>query len=74
MNVQTNVLIKEERILKNKIKLYPFNKVSYNSCLKTFRSHVKYETFRDNETFAKKGYGFAHVLVIISDIILSAVF
>jgi hypothetical protein len=40
--VQTNVLIKEECILKNKNKLCPFKKLSmfYNSCLKTFRSHL----------------------------------
>jgi hypothetical protein len=36
------VLIKEECILKNKNKLCPFKKLSlfYNSCLKTFGSHL----------------------------------
>jgi hypothetical protein len=40
--VQTNVLTKEECILKNKNKFYPFKKlcVFYNSCLKTFASHL----------------------------------
>jgi hypothetical protein len=40
--VQTNVLIKEECILKNKNKLYTFKKLSvfYKSRLKTFGSHV----------------------------------
>jgi hypothetical protein len=37
-------LIKEERILKNKNKLSPYKKLSvfYNTCLKTFRSHLVY--------------------------------
>jgi hypothetical protein len=40
--VQTNVLIKDECILKNKNKLCPLMKLSvfYNSCLKTFGSHL----------------------------------
>jgi hypothetical protein len=40
--VETNVLIKEERILKNKNKLCAYKKlcVFYNSCLKTFGSHL----------------------------------
>jgi len=40
--MQTNVLIKEECILKNKNKLYPYKKLSvfYNTCLKTFGSHL----------------------------------
>jgi len=42
--VQTDVLIKEECILKNKIKLCPYKKLSvfYNTCLKTFGSHLVY--------------------------------
>jgi len=38
--MQTNVLIKEECILKNKNKSCPYKKFSmfYNSCLKTFGS------------------------------------
>jgi hypothetical protein len=42
-NLQTNVLIKEECILKNKNKLCPYYKlpVFYNSCLKTFGSHLQ---------------------------------
>ena len=41
-NVQTDVLIKEECILKNKNKSSPYKKlfVFYNSCLKTFVSHL----------------------------------
>ena len=41
-NVPTNVLIKEECILKNKNKSCPYKKLSvfYNSCLKTFGSHL----------------------------------
>ena len=41
-NVQTNVLIKEKCILKNKNKSCPYKKLSlfYNSCLKTFGSHL----------------------------------
>ena len=41
-NVQTNVLIKEEYILKNKNKSCPCKKLSvfYNSSLKTFGSHL----------------------------------
>ena len=41
-NVQTNVLIKEACILKNKNKLYPYKKLSvfYNSCLRTQGSHL----------------------------------
>jgi hypothetical protein len=40
--VQTNVLVKEECILKSKNKLCLFNKlpVFYKSCLKTFGSHL----------------------------------
>jgi hypothetical protein len=40
--VQTNVLIKEEFILKNKNKSCAYKKLSvfYNSCLKTFGSHL----------------------------------
>jgi hypothetical protein len=40
--VQTNVLIKEECILKNKNKLCPYKKLSvfYNSYLKTYVSHL----------------------------------
>jgi hypothetical protein len=40
--VQTNVLIKEERILKNKNKLCSYKKLSVicNICLKTFGSHL----------------------------------
>jgi hypothetical protein len=40
--VQTNVLFKEECVLKNKNKLCPFKKLSvfYKSCLKTFGSHL----------------------------------
>ena len=40
--MQTNVLIKEECIWKNKNKLCPYEKLSvfYNICLKTFRSHL----------------------------------
>ena len=40
--MQTNVLIKEECILKNKNKSCPYKKLSvfYNSCLKTFGSHL----------------------------------
>jgi hypothetical protein len=43
--VQTNVLIKEECILKNKNKSCPYKKLSafYNSCLKSFESHLVYE-------------------------------
>jgi hypothetical protein len=43
--MQTNVLIKEECILKNKHTLCPSKKLSvfYNSCLKTFRSHLVYQ-------------------------------
>ena len=43
--MQTNVLIKEEYILKNKNKSCPYKKLSvfYNSCLKTFRSHLVLE-------------------------------
>ena len=43
-NVQTNVLIREECILKNKNKSCPYKKLSvfYNSCLKTFGSHLVY--------------------------------
>ena len=39
-----NVLIKEEYILKNKNKSCPYKKLSvfYNSCLKTFGSHLVY--------------------------------
>ena len=42
--MQTNVLIKEECILKNKNKSCPYKKLSvfYNSCLKTFGSHLVY--------------------------------
>ena len=42
--MQTNVLIKDECILKNKIKLCPYKKLSvfYNTCLKTFGSHLVY--------------------------------
>ena len=40
--MQTTVLIKEECILKNKNKSCPYKKLSvfYNSCLKTFGSHL----------------------------------
>jgi len=40
--MQTNVLIKKECILKNKNKSRPYKKLSvfYNSCLKTFGSHL----------------------------------
>ena len=40
--MQTNALIKEECILKNKNKSCPYKKLSvfYNSCLKTFGSHL----------------------------------
>ena len=40
--MQTNVLIKEECILKNKNKSFPYKKLSvfYKSCLKTFGSHL----------------------------------
>jgi len=40
--VQTNVLIKEECILKNKNKSCAYKKLSvfYNTCLKTFGSHL----------------------------------
>ena len=40
--MQTNVLIKEECISKNKNKSCPYKKLSlsYNSCLKTFGSHL----------------------------------
>jgi len=39
---RANVLIKEECILKNKNKSCPYKKLSlfYNSCLKTFGSHL----------------------------------
>jgi len=42
--VQTNVLIKEECVLQNKNKSYPYKTLSvfYNSCLKTFGSHLVY--------------------------------
>ena len=42
--MQTNVLIKEECILKNKNKSCQYKKLSvfYNSCLKTFGSHLVY--------------------------------
>jgi hypothetical protein len=42
--VKTNVLIKEECILKNKNKLCACKKLSvfYNSCLKNFGSHLVY--------------------------------
>jgi hypothetical protein len=42
--VQTNALIREECILKNKNKLCPYKKLSmfYNSCRKTFGSHLVY--------------------------------
>jgi hypothetical protein len=42
--VKTNVLIKEECILKNKNKLCLYKKLSvfYTSCLKTFGSHLVY--------------------------------
>ena len=45
--MQTNVLIREECILKNKNKLCPYKKLSvfYNSCLKTFGSHLVVITF-----------------------------
>jgi hypothetical protein len=41
-NVRTNVLIKEEYVLKNKNKLCPYEKLSvfYNTSLKTFGSHL----------------------------------
>ena len=44
--MQTNVLIKEEYILKNKNKSCPYKKLSvfYNSCLKTYGSHLKHGT------------------------------
>ena len=40
--MQTNVLIKEEYILKNRNTSCPYKKLSvfYNSCLKTFGSHL----------------------------------
>ena len=40
--MQTNVLIKEECILKNKNKSCAYKKLSvfYNTCLKTFGSHL----------------------------------
>jgi hypothetical protein len=40
--VQTNVLIKEECILKNKNKSCAYKKLSvfYNSCVRTFGSHL----------------------------------
>ena len=40
--MQTNVLIKGECVLKNKNKSCPYKKLSvfYNSCLKTFGSHL----------------------------------
>jgi len=46
MNVQTNVLIKEECIMKNKNKSCPYMKlyVFYNSCLKTFGSYLVYSS------------------------------
>jgi hypothetical protein len=50
--VQTNVLIKEECILKNKNKFYPYKELSmfYNSSIKTFESHLillnRYATIR----------------------------
>ena len=42
--MQTNVLIKEECILKNENKSCPYKKLSvfYNSCLKSFGSHLVY--------------------------------
>jgi len=52
--VQTNVLIKEECILKNKNKSCPYKKLSvfYNTCLKTFGSHLvckaSHKRWRDN--------------------------
>jgi hypothetical protein len=46
-NVQTNVLMNEECILKNKNKLCPYKKLSvlYNTCLKTFGSHLVFTLF-----------------------------
>jgi hypothetical protein len=48
--VQTNVLIKEESILKNKYKLCTFKKlfVFYKNCLKTFGSHLVSERRLEN--------------------------
>ena len=48
--MQTNVLIKEEYILKNKNKSCPYKKFSvfYNSCLKTFGSHLVQFTARSH--------------------------
>ena len=42
--MQTNVLIKEECILKNKNKSCAYKKLSvfYNTCLKNFGSHLLY--------------------------------
>jgi hypothetical protein len=47
-NEQTNVLITEECILKNKNKRFPYIKLStfYNSCLKTFWSHLAHSKKR----------------------------
>ena len=47
--METNVLIKEECIFKNKNKSCPYKKLSvfYNSCLKTFGSHL---VFNGDET------------------------
>jgi hypothetical protein len=47
--VETNVLIKEECILKNKNKLCPYKKlfIFYNSCLKTFGPQLEYCSRRD---------------------------
>jgi hypothetical protein len=39
--MKTNVLVKEECILKNKNKLCPYKKF-YNSCLKSFGSHLAF--------------------------------
>ena len=43
--MQTNVLNKEECILKNKNKSCPYKKLSvfYNNCLKTFGSHLVFK-------------------------------
>ena len=44
--MQTNVLIEEECILKNRNKSCPYKKLSvfYNSCLKIFGSHLVYHS------------------------------
>ena len=54
--MQTNVLIKEEYIFKNKNKSCPYKKLSvfYNSCLKTFGSHLVFLlAFKEDEDAAE---------------------